>query len=622
MALRLLEDIRETQDFRMLDIAKQANEASQNYELELANWKQKLAELEQYAFQNFEQHEYRQVVQTLSAIPRGLLSGKLQDLLAKSTELKDAVKRAKAEVKCAVANKDWPEAMSALAELIPLCPHKPKYRDLSKQVSSKLYAQANLLYEKRDFAEALVLMSHIPAQLQTEEHIRLQGQLEEVVFLRRTVAKAPFAAPIVAGVIQRLQKLTPGDARVEQLAAKYTRVKCSRPLLPQWMWSPWMTPDSGLFKDSIAPATLPHWVPGSRPECLVKSGSQFWGAFGLALHGLGYADPSANFLNYGKNKGVLGLLARKKSARPERVWGADFGDCALKAICLSHQDNTVRIEHAVSIPIEAKDATRRELRKADAVAVIRAVEKLSEQVKGDEVVGNVPSSEVFTRYMLLPTDKEKMHDTFIEQEAAANIPISLELLSRSSMKFPAAKAGLTQNAVVLAIRKSEIESRLAIFKRYQMNLISLVAEPLALCSAAEYFKLLNSDSSEKSNMDSAALIVDVGHVRTNILVAKTFGIWSRTLDWGLDNLAQALSSEFKIGRSDADAWRRNPTCAPAIQKTLDVLRNACLVPRRELERSLRAAKETLGDFQIDQPLLIGGGAYQALLGSWLNGEEI
>jgi hypothetical protein len=105
-------------------------------------------------------------------------------------------------------------------------------------------------------------------------------------------------------------------------------------------------------------------------------------------------------------------------------------------------------------------------------------------------------------------------------------------------------------------------------------------------------------------------------------VAKPSGVWYRAIDWGLDELTQAVASEHKLGYVEAEARRRNPTCSPTILKTLDAMRGACVVPRRELERSLRVAKENIGEIAIDQPLLIGGGALQPMLGSWLNGEDI
>lgn len=476
------------------------------------------------------------------------------------------------------------------------------------------------LAKKGQHADALAELEAIPEENQTDGVRSLRGTLEELVFLRRLVAASPFASPFVSAAIDRIAQMTPDDERVTQLRRKFDSIASKSPANDFQILPTWMKTQGGRHEKSLTPSALPRTIKGSRPAAIAKAGARFWTSYGLALRGLSEGPDSANLLKAEKS-GFLGKLGRKIKVASDVAWGVDVGDFAIKAVRLRRDEaGAIELDEAVMFPIN-QDKTG----DADSSPKSKKVFQVLERVLADKafreipVVSNVPSSDLLARYLQLPVDKPAQHATFVAQEAAANIPIAADLLNLAYYIFdPASETDVSQNAMLLALRKSEIEARASMFKQLDINLVSLTPEPIANLLALHQLNHLG----QLKDSAQAILLVDVGSLRTTVQVICKKGSWYRTIDWGINELNQKLATALKLTYADADTLRKNPMRSRSVVKVAKTMQEACVVPLREIERSVRAAQEQLGRTEIVLPILIGGGAYQPMLSSLLNGESI
>jgi Tfp pilus assembly PilM family ATPase len=169
----------------------------------------------------------------------------------------------------------------------------------------------------------------------------------------------------------------------------------------------------------------------------------------------------------------------------------------------------------------------------------------------------------------------------------------------------------------LALRKSDIEARISMWKQLNVDLVGLVAEPFAFLNA---FSCLDYFGKLEGARNNALVVIDVGQVCTLLMIITSSGNWFRAIDWGLDDVTTSLAKGLKLGYADADSIRKFVVRKKHTHETVQLIDDACAVPRREIERSLRASRDQLDRFEVSEVLLTGGGAYQPLLSSLLNSE--
>ena len=617
-AQRVLEPLCEASDYRYKANADAAKKLLDECTQQLNDWQDKLAAIPARATRYLGEHRYQDVVDLVAPVPAGMLTEELKELLQEAESKAATGSKAKRNLKGSLTEKDWQGALYELSTLRDLFPKKEKYQELTAQVAGKVLRNAEKLSAKGEHAEALESLGAIPAEFESSKAESLRRTLQELTYLRKLVAGSPLCSSVIGAAIDKIQKLTPEDPRLGKLQAKYKQQRGAKPAKDFHFLTRWMKVREGVFPESIVPSCLPTSIPGSRPAVLVKAGGLFWTAFGLALQGLGEGLETASLTRQTK-RGFFSLGAKKKSGA-DQAWGIDIGEHNIKLLRLKKGDSEIQIEEARLIPIS--ESMSGETTAPTAAAIFKALETAAaDSALGDvPVVCNVANSDLLARYIDLPSDKTAQHATFIQQEAQANIPIALDALDTCYYTFDKPhESSMSQLAMVLALRKTDVESRLSTLKRLNLDCVALVPEPVANYNTLRHLRMLGEAT---PGTNEAVLMVDIGHLRTNIQLFSHSGSWFRTIDWGIDSVTQALAAGLKLTHADADALRRNIMRSPSISDTMTLLRDTCVVPKRELDRSLRAAAEHMRDFKVVQCILTGGGAYQPFLGSFINNENL
>lgn len=617
-ALRVLEPLCEASDYRYKANAEAARTLLADCTRDLNDWQKKLDAIPARATRYVGEHRYQEAVELITPIPAGMRTEELKELLQESESKAATGSKARRNLKVALAEKDWQGALYELSTLRDLFPKKEKYQELTTQVAGKILRNADKLTAKGEHAEALEMLGSIPAEYESGKAESLRRTLEELVYLRKLVAVSPLCSSVIGAAIDKIQKLTPEDPRLEKLQSKYKQQRAAKPSKDFHFLTRWMKVREGVFPESIVPSYLPTSIPGSRPAVLAKAGGLFWTAFGLALQGIGEGTETASLTRQSK-KSFFGLGGKKKSGA-EQAWGVDIGEHSIKLLRLKKGDVDVQIEEARLIPIAESKSS--ESNAPTAATIFKALDTaVADSALGDvPVVCNVANSDLLARYIDLPSDKPAQHSTFVLQEAQANIPIALDMLDTCYYTFDKQhESSMSQLAMVLALRKTDVESRQSALKQLNLNGVAIVPEPIANYNTLRHLKMLGEATQGTSE---AVLMIDIGHLRTNIQLFSHSGSWYRTIDWGIDSITSALASGLKLTHADADALRRNIMRAPSVSETMAILRDACAVPKRELDRSIRAAGEHMRDLKVVQCILTGGGAYQPFLGSFINNENL
>lgn len=617
-SIRLLEPLTDNTDFRFKELKEDARNLLEQHRTEQSHWQAKVEEAENSIDELLESHKYDDAIKLVDVIPARMRTDKLQQASENANSKVASSGDARNELKKALAEKNWGDALFSLDSLLKIYPNSQEYQNLLPQLIDRLAKTAGKLQALGRHTDALATLVEIPVEYQTTSIRDSVEALEELINVRRIIGSEGFAQPVLGVMVDKLVKMSPDDSKTSGIAAAYAKRRGTRPEEAHQLYPLWMKTQPGIFAARIEPSGVPSNLAGARPEALSKNSGRYLGAFGLALFGLGIGDESANF--FGGKAGIFGMLGRKKKLTGEAAWGIDIGDSSIKGIKLARRDGKVVVEDAFITPVEFESMDRGR-RKPALTTIYKGLEKsLTEGLVGDvPVVINLPGCDLLARYLELPAANPKQHISFIEQEVDANIPIKSDLLVTSHLKFDLeTESSISQRAIVLALKKADVEARQSMFNKLGRNIVAMIADPFAILNATNCLGLV----AERQEREQATLLLDVGSTQTWMVAATRSGGWFRQVDWGLEDVSVAISQELKLNKADADKVRRNPAKAKSIYSILKTMDSTCAEPKRELERSLRSAREHLGNFDVNRILLTGGGAHQGLLNSMLNGTLI
>ncbi|MEZ6136576.1 MAG: pilus assembly protein PilM [Pirellulaceae bacterium] len=630
-ALRLAESACKVPDYRFADIASQATQLCAQLTEDRDRWAAELEKSAKRVERYLAADRLDDIVRILSRIPVGVLTSELKAILNDCQSKTALIQQCKADYKSALDSKEYDKALLCSTQLAELFPEDTKYRERVTQLVDKVIRKATKYRQQWRFPRAVELLQCIP-----EEHLNSRArkvllECEEAVFMRQILTKTEFFSPLVSSVIDKLEELTKGDPAIVKLRERQKKQRKVALGLTSAIWAPWMKPYPNFLNVSLTPTRIPNAMPGAKPECIIRGGSQFFVALGLAVQAARCVMPRGELQQEKKSKGVLRLLGAKKIKPSEVGIGIDIGDSSIKAVRLrySGDPSQPQIENAVLIPLAVNISS---LKRIDKEAIEDGLRKLLSEMpmSGERVVVNFAGIDLVSRYLQLPPHETKKLDEFVLQDARANIPINMDLLQTAyHISSRPLDDTISPSAILVAARKQEVEFRRALLENAGLTFDSFLPEPFALWNALQTIHNIDATaiafdpSAEQEavhGQNLADMIVDVGLQRTNILISHPHGIWYRTIDWGTRDLGAAIARSLQLTQAESETIRRDPLKAKHFQPPIEAMQSAALAPKRELERSVHVAREAIGDLRLQRAILVGGGAYQPFLSGWLTGQ--
>lgn len=279
----------------------------------------------------------------------------------------------------------------------------------------------------------------------------------------------------------------------------------------------------------------------------------------------------------------------------QAVWGIDVGRCALKAIKLrAVPDGKVEIvayEHIEHAKVLSQpDADRHAL-------IGAALEKFlsHNDISKDAIVVSVPGQHTLARFTKLPPVAAKRIPDIVRYEADQQIPFDMDEVIWDYQTFQ--QEGLPDLEVgIFAMKRELIREHLLHFEQAAIEPIGVQSGPLAVYNMAHFDGLVGKDTT---------ILLDIGAENTDLVVATTDSLWTRTIPIGGNSFSEALVKSFKLSFSKAENLKRTAATSKYARQIFQAMRPVFADLVQELQRSIGFYSTTHRDTKVEKVVGVG-----------------
>ena len=280
------------------------------------------------------------------------------------------------------------------------------------------------------------------------------------------------------------------------------------------------------------------------------------------------------------------------------VWGIEIGHAALKAMKLRNAEGGQvellafdLIEHPKIL--SQPDANPDELIRA-------ALEKFASrnEWRGDQVVIGVPGQQTFSRFTKLPPVDEKKIPDIVRFEAGQQIPFDMDDVVWDYEVFRAPDSPDVEVGI-FAMRKDLVRKHIEYFSAHGMQPSIIQTIPSAL------FNFYAFDVPRPEGSKSAAILVDVGAAKTDLIVVEEHSSWSRNIPLGGNNFTEALVRAFKLSPAKAESLKRGAASSKYARQVFQAMRPVFAELVAEIQRSIGFYSSTHRDVELTNVVACG-----------------
>lgn len=244
------------------------------------------------------------------------------------------------------------------------------------------------------------------------------------------------------------------------------------------------------------------------------------------------------------------------------VWGIDLGQCALKAVRLQPSGDQIDLlelfVHEHERALSAPDADAALLSKVALEALL-----VRHDLRKEPVVLTVPGQMTLTRFAKLPPVEQKRIAHVVENyEAAQQIPFDMDEVVWDYEIF-SAKDSPDVEAGIFAIRKELIRQHLSHFTSLGIEAIAVQSSSLASYNA------MKTDGQLEG---ACTLLLDIGAVSTDLIIAEGHALWSRVVPMGGNSFTEALVKAFKLSFPKAEQLKRTAATSKYARQIMQAMR--------------------------------------------------
>ncbi|MFA5133766.1 MAG: type IV pilus assembly protein PilM [Patescibacteria group bacterium] len=283
-------------------------------------------------------------------------------------------------------------------------------------------------------------------------------------------------------------------------------------------------------------------------------------------------------------------------AKDSNFLGVDIGASSVKIVEIANDNGRARLvtygytEHQADISDE--DVFSPEKRGKELADLCKEA-----GVSTKRAITGLPMSSVFSTIFTFPEGSEKQLEEMIRSKAQKLSPIPTEDLVLDWKKMSASPEEKIIKFSVTAASKKMINNYVQIFKIAGLELLSLETEALAMVRS-----LLGKDQ-------APSIIVDIGAVKTNVLVIKEgVPVIHRTVKAGGQDITAVLSSKMKIDLKKAEEVKRNLSLAK-LEGVENLLQEVLEPIVNEVKYCQNLHTEQYNHSQIEKLVLTGGSAH-------------
>ncbi len=278
------------------------------------------------------------------------------------------------------------------------------------------------------------------------------------------------------------------------------------------------------------------------------------------------------------------------------AWGIEVGANAIKAIRLVQQEGQVKLADYEVIPFK-KILTTPDMNVDEAIQ-LGLDQLLSKHNLGkSEVVVSVAGHLAFARFAKLPPVEPKKIPDIVKFEAVQQVPFPLEQVEWDYQVFtepdsPDVEVG------IFAITKERVANILSNYRKVGIPVMGLTLSPVAVYNAMAY-------DLDLADQPEGLIIIDIGTVSTDIIIADGGDLWLRTLQIGGNNFTEALVRAFKLSFPKAEKLKREAATSKYARQIFQAMRPVFSDLVQEVQRSLGYYQSLNRDAKLTQVYGIG-----------------
>jgi type IV pilus assembly protein PilM len=276
------------------------------------------------------------------------------------------------------------------------------------------------------------------------------------------------------------------------------------------------------------------------------------------------------------------------------VWGIDIGQCALKAMrCTMDEDGKNIAAEAFDYIEYPKILSQPEAEPDELIREALQTFLSRNSVKGDKIAISVSGQSGLARFIKLPPVESKKIPDIVKYEARQQIPFPLEevIWDYQQLAGGSEEEGFTLETEVglFAMKRDQVFKAIRPFDRADMELDVIQLAPLSIYNVVCHDFLVDlppPDQYDPEDPPESVVVVSLGTDTTDLVVTNGYRVWQRNIPLGGNHFTRALTKDMKLTFAKAEHLKRNAREAEDPKKVFQAMRPVFNDLVTEVQRSI------------------------------------
>lgn len=258
-------------------------------------------------------------------------------------------------------------------------------------------------------------------------------------------------------------------------------------------------------------------------------------------------------------------------------WGIEMGFGAIKALKLENDGGEYKVLDYAVIN-HPKVLSTPELDQNDAMRVALGTLVNQHDLTNARIAVSLPGHQSFARFAKLPPVEPKKVPDIVKFEAVQQIPFPLEEVEWDYQTFVSPDSPDVEVGI-FAVTRQRIMDQLAMLADVGLTPDLVTLSPIAAYNALAVDLGFTNDT-------PGTIILDIGTVSTDMIIAEAGRVWVRTFPVGGHKFTEALVSAFKLSYSKAEKLKREAEQSKHARHVFQAMRPVFSDIVQEIQRSI------------------------------------
>ena len=258
-------------------------------------------------------------------------------------------------------------------------------------------------------------------------------------------------------------------------------------------------------------------------------------------------------------------------------WGIEMGYGAIKALKLENDGGEYKVLDYAVIN-HPKVLSTPELDQTDAMRVALGTLVNQHDLSNAHVAVSLPGHQSFARFAKLPPVEPKKVPDIVKFEAVQQIPFPLEEVEWDYQTFVSPDSPDIEVGI-FAVTRQRIMDQLSMLTDVGITPDLVTLSPIAAYNALAVDLGFTNDT-------PGTIILDIGTVSTDMIIAEAGRVWVRTFPIGGHQFTEALVSAFKLSYTKAEKLKREAEQSKHARHVFQAMRPVFGDIVQEIQRSI------------------------------------